>query len=269
MKSSLRYHLLNNFRKTDEQLMQKFAERGVYSIIGRYRFGHRDIRFVESGQVHKPPVMFVHGAPGSLDAFLEYLTDPELLDRCRMISVDRPGFGDSGYGQSVPSIKAQAEMLQPLLGLVTKKEPALLVGHSYGGAIVAHMAMDAASQVKGLLMLAPAVDPLSEKVYWVSYPANWRMFRWLLPGVWKVTNDEKLRHRAALKAMEPLWSKINLPTTIIQGNQDRLVSPAHAEYLQREMLNSHPEVQLYPDLDHMIPWKGKKIVKKAILRYLG
>ena len=41
-------------------------------------------------------LIFVHGAPGSWDAFKDYLTDEDLKSKARVVAYDRPGYGGSG-----------------------------------------------------------------------------------------------------------------------------------------------------------------------------
>jgi pimeloyl-ACP methyl ester carboxylesterase len=269
MPSSLRYHIFNNFRKTDRQLLSYFNERVVPLSIGYHPVGNRHIRYISSGLQDKPLLFFVHGAPGSLDVFAEYLADSDLLRHFCMVSVDRPGFGYSGFGRSVVSLAEQSAMLRPLLGLSSHPARPVLVGHSYGGSIIARMAMDFPERAGALLMLAPALDPALEKVYWFSYPADWKVFRCLLPKVWQVTNDEKLAHRAELEEMLPLWEKIAVPLTVIQGLKDKIVDPGNAVFAEKQIKRREVKIMYHPRLNHMIPWDGKGLVKKAILSFTG
>ncbi len=268
MWSSLIYHAFHNFHRSDVQLRKIFETRKVAVQIQAYFVAGRQIRYAAAGKPGNPLVIFVHGAPGSLDAFADYLADPELLQHFHLISVDRPGFGASGYGDAVTSIGQQAAMLSPLLHLNQHDRAPLLVGHSYGGPIVGRVAMDYPEQVGALLMLAPAVDPDLEKVYWVSYPARLKLIRNLLPKVWKVTNDEKLQHQAELRKMLHRWTEITQPTTVIQGRKDKIVNPKNADLLEREMKKTEVKTIYHPRLDHMLPWKGKALVKKVIMEYL-
>lgn len=267
MRSRLLYYTFYNFHRSDEQLRKVFEARQVAVQIQTYFVGGRLLRYAATGKPDNPLVIFVHGAPGSLDAFADYLTDPELLQHFYLISVDRPGFGASGYGDALTSIAGQAAMLSPLLRLNHHHQAPLLVGHSYGGPIVGKMAMDYPGQVGALLMLAPAVDPDLEKVFWVSYPFRLKPIRSLLPDVWKVTHEEKMQHSAELRKMQQRWHEVSQPTMIIQGQKDKVVHPRNADFLKRKMQQAKVTIIYHPHLDHMIPWKGKVLVKKAILEY--
>jgi pimeloyl-ACP methyl ester carboxylesterase len=267
MWSSLLYHAFHNFHRSDEQLRKIFEARKVAVQIQTYFLAGRQIRYAAAGKPGNPMVIFVHGAPGSLDAFANYLADPELLQYFHLISVDRPGFGASGYGDAVTSIGQQAAMLSPLLRINHSHQAPLLVGHSYGGPIIGKMAIDYPEQVGALLMLAPAVDPDLEKIFWISYPVRLKPIRILLPDVWKVTHEEKMQHSAELRDMQQQWPEIGQPTTVIQGQQDKIIHPRNAEFLERKMQKAEVNMIYHPRLNHMIPWKGKALVKKVIMEY--
>ena len=55
----------------------------------------------------KQLIIFVHGTPGSLTAFLRYFNDPGMRENFHMISVTRPGWV-SNDDDKIPSLAAQA-----------------------------------------------------------------------------------------------------------------------------------------------------------------
>jgi pimeloyl-ACP methyl ester carboxylesterase len=264
--ASLLHHACTQFRKSNKEIYQYFAEKQIEVAIKRYQERNRSIRYLESGNSDKPLVLFIHGAPGSSDAFIDFLSDSTLATQTHMISVDRPGYGYSGFGNTEPSIEAQAAYLKPLLSLSQGK--AILVGHSYGGPIAARLAMDFPELVKGIVLVAPALDPEAEKVFWVSYPAEWKVFRWMLPEVWKVTNEEKLKHKEELRLMLPLWQELEVPTTIIHGEKDKLVPLSNANFAKRKMTNAEVKLIIKAELNHLIPWEKPELIRQAILDYL-
>lgn len=67
------------------------------SVLGN---GKRTIHYIETGKADMPTLVFVHGSPGSWDAYKNYLSDTVLLQNFRMIAPDRPGFGYSGFRKS-------------------------------------------------------------------------------------------------------------------------------------------------------------------------
>lgn len=224
--------------------------------------------YLETGDDRKPLVLFVHGAPGSSNAFLSFLSDPVLLEQAYMIAVDRPGFGYSGFGKTVTSLKVQAAMIHPLLEKNNADRCPILVGHSYGGTIIGRMAIDYPDEVGALVMAAPAVDPRLEKVFPISYPADWALFRWLLPTCLRVTNQEKLGHIPQLNRMLSLWDQVTAPVTVIHGGKDWIASVENATFLQKQIRKASVRLVIQPDLDHLIPWEAPELIKEAIKAYL-
>ena len=78
-----------------------------------------------------PPLVLVHGAGGSAELWPRQLD--ALADVAQVLAPDLPGHGPLG-GRGRPSIAAYAEWLDAFLAAVTE-EPAVLVGHSMGGAV--------------------------------------------------------------------------------------------------------------------------------------
>ncbi len=105
-----------------------------------------------------PPIVIVHGASSNLETMRQPLGDL-LAQRHRVILIDRPGHGWSTRGRledSTPAIQGRmiGEALEKLgLG------PAILVVHSWAGALGARMALDYPQRVAGLVMLAPVAYP--------------------------------------------------------------------------------------------------------------
>ena len=103
------------------------------------------------------PLLFVHGASGNgRDPFLAF---GDRLPRHRALFVDRPGQGGStrrGRADAAPD--AQAEVLAAMLARLGI-DRAVVIGHSWGGAVAAAMAVVRPERVAGLAFLAPATHP--------------------------------------------------------------------------------------------------------------
>ena len=75
------------FRKADEEMKKKFADSGVTLTTVNKKIDGRNIHYVMTGNDSLPTLFFVHGTPGSWDAFSGYMQDKELLKYYRMVSV--------------------------------------------------------------------------------------------------------------------------------------------------------------------------------------
>jgi pimeloyl-ACP methyl ester carboxylesterase len=104
-----------------------------------------------------PPVVLIHGASSNLEA-LRPLGE-RLAAHHRVILIDRPGHGWSTRARledSTPAI--QAAMIEAALKKLDVG-PAILVVHSWAGALGARIALDYPERVAGLVMLAPVAYP--------------------------------------------------------------------------------------------------------------
>jgi pimeloyl-ACP methyl ester carboxylesterase len=218
-----------------------------------------------TGMPKNPPLLFVHGSPGSWEGWASYLRDKNLQRRFHLLAVDRPGYGGSSPGQTEPSLQNQGEAIFHALDLNRSGKPAILIGHSMGGPIIARMAMDRPEKAGGLIFLAASVDPSQEHTKWYQYAARWWIFRWMVPRDLKVCNEEILALKNQLQLMQPLWPKITAPSVILQGDKDDLVAPANLDFLLRN-LNGKLIVNSarLPETNHFFIWDRPELVLKAI-----
>jgi len=255
-------------RTTPQKFQENFAASSYQPTFQTYEADGRKMNYVEIGDTSLPTIIFIHGAPGSLDAFEKYLQDEDLLQKAHLISVDRAGYGYSDFGKSEVSIEKQAALLQPILEKKKQNKPLVLVGHSYGGPVSARLSMDFPDLVDAMILLAPALSPEDERVFWVSYPADFFLIKWLLPKPIRVSNDEKLAHAEELRKMLPFWKNINIPTTIMQGDKDWIVPPANADFAEKMIAKKYLNLIRIDSASHFVPWTQFDLVKKLILEQI-
>ena len=232
-------------------------------------FSGRPLHFVElhkdSGGPAKTPVVFVHGTPGGWDDYRIFLANESLQQRFRLIAVDRLGHGKSA-GSVEPSLQVQAASLKALLDEISTSdqgERAILVGHSLGGPIIARAAMDYPDRVSGLVFMASSADPERSRK-WYNLAGAIPPISWFLSAPLKRANQEILPLKRQLTDMLPLWERIAVPTTIIQGGKDPLVDPNNAEFMRSSLINAQVTMIIEPDANHFLHWQQPQILVNAL-----
>ncbi len=260
----------------------------------------RGLHYVEAG--FGPPVVFLHG----LGSMLQDYELSGVLERAaaehRAIALDRPGYGYSAPGPSVPA--AQAELLHQVFRTLGVAEP-VIVAHSLGTLVALAYALRYPENVRGLvlasgyyfptarpdaLVLVPPAIPLLGTL--MRHTVSPLIGRLLLPAwlkilfaplevpsymerfpTWQALQPKQLLavgREAALAvpvtaAMRKLYFTIKVPTTIIAGAEDRYVSTrAHSRRLHETLVHStYVEV---PGAGHMVHHAAPEAMLEAIAK---
>ena len=259
------------FRLDDKDIYNQFHEEHLSPHLGYYQTGGRTIRYISIGRDTSCCVLFIHGAPSSLSYWRNYLQDTDLLAHAQLFAVDRPGYGYSGLGHPVPDIQQQALYLKPLLDSIRSLgHPVVLVGASYGTAVASRLAMDNPQDVDGLVLVAPAIAPTQEKIFWFTPAIEHPYLRWFVPRMLQSANTEKIHHAAELRKMRPLWGNIRVPVIYLQGAKDDLVYTTNADSARLYLQNApYLDIQMIPGKGHLISFSNKPQVEAAILKMIG
>jgi pimeloyl-ACP methyl ester carboxylesterase len=125
------------------------------------------LNVVDIGPRSGLPVVLIHGASSNLEAIRKPLGD-RLAEKHRVILIDRPGHGWSSRARSKDSTpQAQGRMIEEALAKLDVGR-AILVVHSWAGALGARMALDFPERIAGLVMLAPVAYPWRGGVGWYN-----------------------------------------------------------------------------------------------------
>jgi pimeloyl-ACP methyl ester carboxylesterase len=100
-----------------------------------------------------PPILLLHGYGDTADSWRRVV--PRLLPRHRVIAVDVPPFGRSG-DPDVPGLLDFYKEFFPELFEKLGLDGATVIGHSLGGAIALHVALERPELVERLGLVAPA-----------------------------------------------------------------------------------------------------------------
>ena len=211
-------------------------------------------------------IFFVHGAPGSSDNYYKYLKDSILLSKANLYSIDRPGYGFSNFGKAETSIVKQAEVTAEILNSLPE-ENIIVVGHSYGGPIAAYASL-ISPKIKNVIMLAPAIDPSNEKIFWIAYLAKWKLTKWMIPGAMGVAGDEKFTHVSELEKIKNDWEKIKVPVLHIHGTKDIVVPFENLSFSVKKFNPQYLDTIVLQKENHFLPWKRYDLVKQELIKML-
>ncbi len=233
--------------------------------FGYVQTENKKIHYAWSGDKSKRLIVFVHGSPGSWEGWVKYLNNENLQKNFHLIAIDRPGYGKSQKGKSEGSLVKQAEAVSAVLNLNQSHQPAILVGHSYGGPVIAQVGMGDSEKIGALIFVGSSVSPELEKTKWIQYPATWWPFKFLIPSMLRVCNEEIMLLKKELFLQTDQWDKITAKVVIIQGVDDKLVPVENVDYLikkiNKDLLVS---VLKIPKVGHFIPWERQELILDSI-----
>ena len=249
-----------------------------------------------------PPIVLIHGATSSLATMREPLGN-ELAKTRRVILIDRPGFGWStrdDLKNSSPA--AQARMIDEALGKIGV-DRAVIVVHSLAGALGALLALDHPQRVEGLVMLAGVTYPwpggvgtYNEAVttvigpllaYTITLPLGYFMTEMgaravfapqimpanyientatplvLRPRNFLANAWDLVTLKPAVAEQSPRYRDIRVPTVVIAGSADTIVSP---EIHSRRFAAAVPGSKLIvlPNVGHMVQNAAPELICREI-----
>lgn len=124
------------------------------------------IHVLDVGAGEGPPIVLIHGSSGNLRDFSASPIVDALAKRHRVIAVDRPGLGHSGRPAGAWCDPAcQARLIHGALVALGVERP-VLVGHSWGGAVVMAYGLAYPDAVAGILDLSGATNRVSRNLTW-------------------------------------------------------------------------------------------------------
>jgi len=253
------------FRETDEEAKKEFQELGLTLVTKTIYEEGFDLHYVQIGSDTLPTLFFVHGSPGSWNAFKRYLQDKDLIRHYRMVAIDRPGFGFSEFNDA-RNLSEQTRIIDHLLTSIRNDKPMFLVGHSLGGPLIVKLYLDNSSLISGLVILAGALDPKAEK------PEKWRplLFKtplnYFVPGAMRPSNEELWYLKKDLQVLDKELDKVFCPVWIVHGDKDNLVPVSNTAYAQRKLTNAKSvEITILRGANHFIPWTHFAEIKGLLL----
>lgn len=144
------------------------------------------VHAIRRGTPGAEPVLFIHGASANANEF-DWTLAPR-LEAFDLILADRPGHGYSERPAGGHALGVQAGQMAGLLDSLSPDAPAIVVGHSFGGAVALRLALDHPGRVKALVLIAPVSHDWGGGGqawynHWASTPVLGPVFSQLVPLV--------------------------------------------------------------------------------------
>lgn len=236
---------------------------GDFPALQHIQLSDRSLQYVEMPGAGGTPLLFIHGSPGNWQAWSAFLNHPALADFGPRLAVDRPGFGGSQAGGIVTDLRQQGKLLGQLL---PQDQATILVGHSLGSPVAAWMAIDFPQSICGVISIAGSLAPALEGMRWYNEVATWKVFHPLIPKALIDSNHEMQGLQDELNLLNQAWTQLQRPMIALQGQQDELVNPATADYLETVIDASLLSVQRFPNEGHFLLWESPNLVTDAIIQ---
>jgi pimeloyl-ACP methyl ester carboxylesterase len=244
----------------------------------------------------RPPILFLHGQPGGARDWER--TVAAVGGGARTISFDRPGWDRRSAPRGIAgNVAAALSVLD-----AHHVERAVVVGHSFGGAVAAWLAAEVPSRVRGVVLVAPAANV--ESLYLLDHVlaapvvgpvlstaalagpgvalgtrslrrATGRRLgfdeRYLLqvgaflrrPATWRAFITEQRALLAELPQLEPRLPDIDVQAVVLIGSADIIVPPASARLLAGQIRGAQLEV--IERAGHLLPLRHAQRVAAVAL----
>lgn len=221
------------------------------------------LHYLSLGQVENPPLVLIHGSPGSYTNFLDLILALQLNRHFYILLPDRPGYGESS-GAALRSFAAQSAFLGALFKAELQGRRALLGGHSFGGGLALQLYQDHPAYIKGLLLMAATIEAEEQAPRWYNRPLTWKPLQKIVGRALVHSNREMLLLPQGLQGLAPAVRQWTVPIALVQGGRDLLVPPASARLFAARLDQAPHKVFYQKEMGHLVIWKNPKVIGQAL-----
>jgi pimeloyl-ACP methyl ester carboxylesterase len=275
---------------------------GSFVELGGGRLHYRERRGAAGAEAGT--VVLLHGLCSNLEEVMLGIGS-HLPEQYRVIAFDRPGYGwsDRIGGRSAGTPARQAAIIADAMRRLGLRN-ALIVGHSWSGAVVAALALDHRDVTGAILDLAGATHPwplglAGERNRWVANWRGWvfsrtigvpliRLWLWMgmkasfapqdvppdfarlarlpllfRPSVFYANLQDSAMLNESLAIQSRRYGEIRVPTTVIAGEMDTIVTPAFNAPIFADAV-AGAKLILLPGIGHMVQYAAPAIVVREI-----
>lgn len=254
----------------------------------RIKIGELDIHYLTGGQ--GTPLIVIHGGSGGARAWLKNMA--ELAENYTVYAPDLPGFGhsqpiDGDY--YIPELAEFVDKFSQTLGL----DSFHLMGHSFGGGIVLHYALEFPQKIKKLVLVS-SLCLGREIALWVRILSNCTICRGVTAVAMTLLRSVKWLIELTLSPIEYIvpYSKFTLslgkkitslkeqttvlfhrlsevlvPTLVVWGEKDPIV-PARQAYAAAELIPDC-QVKVFAGSGHSVYRDEITEFSRVLTKFLG
>ncbi len=218
----------------------------------------------------RPNLLFVHGTPGSLLAYKNYLKDPDLDKRYNMISFDRLGFGSSFSKTPVTTFKEHSESIFKFLDINFPNKKFSCVGHSYGGPLCLDLMSRRPNTFNDAVLIAGAFNHERKILRWYNRVGRNTFINKILPISFRNSNAEMFALKNELLSLSQRLSKIQSKVHLLHGKADKIVPYKDSEWLYDKLSQSQKgKLEILNKNGHLMLWKNLEKMKSFILENIN
>ncbi len=262
-----------NFKNTFPEIRTPAFLTGLFLFIGLFfssipsspaavhhkiQAGGTELTYIDEGSGR--PVVMIHGSHSSLYTY-ELSVFDRVAQKYRAVAIDLSGFGESRRLKKRMTLEEHADVIHDALLKLGVREP-VMVGHSYGGAVVLCYLLKYQKEVHSAVLLSPYMAPF-EHIFighrLANKPVIGDLFIWtVVKPIQLLKKDENfmtgafypdpvnkayakkeiplaLRRKAlesnardiyalrdALNQMAGRYGEIKVPVTILAGDSDKI-----------------------------------------------
>jgi pimeloyl-ACP methyl ester carboxylesterase len=182
-----------------------------------------------------------------------------------MVSIDRPGFGFSDFGNAM-HLKDQCDIILPVLRKFKTDKPLYLCGHSMGAPIAVELAADAPELFAKIVLVGCSIDVKLEKKETWRRIMNVKPMYWALPGAFGPSNTELLYLKNDLYKLQPSFKNVTCDVYFIHGDEDDWVPIQNIAYGKQMMTNARSiTADTIFGAGHLIPWENRTAFTDLLL----
>lgn len=248
--------------QTGEKALDELYESGANPTVFLLEHNSAEINTISVGNPVNQKVLFIHGSPGDWSVWNGFLQDSSLRDSFFMVAYDRCGYGKTTH-MAQADLANHGESAKAIMDQFGKDEKWIIVGHSYGGAVVAYLLAHYPDRIKRAVLAAGAVAPDFQEPRWYNKLARIKLINKLIGKDMRSSNVEMIGLAPSLRELEDLYENNKVEQVFIQGKKDVLVSYRSTDYWKSFKMKNVTYI-LREDMNHFIPWSDPNLIFDAI-----